>query len=280
MAEQRILIAEDDALIRDVLAEKFEKEGFLVDRAKDGLETEAMLNAQKPDLLVLDIFMPGKDGMEIFEALRKNPEQKDLPVIVISNSSETELMTRARELGAKDFFIKAVFNPSEIIEKAKNVLNSVDTPNNLSAEAQSSSAEVAAAPVSGEAKPSASPSESALVLVVEDDKFLRDLLVKKLSSEKFVVESAADGEEAQAKLKTIAPAIVLLDLMLPRVDGFEVLRGLRAEDATKATPVIIFSNLGDKADIDKAMELGATDFMVKANFTLEEIVQKVTSLLK
>lgn len=117
------------------------------------------------------------------------------------------------------------------------------------------------------------------VLVIEDDKFLRELLVRKLAGEGFDVENAIDAEAAFAILAQRKPGIILLDLILPGIDGFEILGRIKADQKIADVPVIILSNLGQKEDIDKALSLGAKDFMVKANFTLDEIVSKVRGIL-
>jgi DNA-binding response OmpR family regulator len=117
------------------------------------------------------------------------------------------------------------------------------------------------------------------ILVVEDDRFLRELIVKKLSQEGFEVDFAVDGEDGLTKIKEGKPDIVLLDLILPTIDGFEVLRKLKEEDIVPSLPVIILSNLGQREDIEKGLSLGAADYLVKAHFTPDEIVQKIKSIL-
>ena len=118
------------------------------------------------------------------------------------------------------------------------------------------------------------------ILVVEDDKFLRDLMLQKLQKEGFTPFEAMDGEEGLRVIGEKKPDLVLLDLILPGLDGFEILRRLKADPATAATPVIVLSNLGQKEDMDRAMSAGAEDFMVKAHFTPGEIIAKIKSVLK
>jgi len=117
------------------------------------------------------------------------------------------------------------------------------------------------------------------ILVIEDDRFLRELIIKKLSQEGFEVDFAVDGEDGLTKIKEGKPDIVLLDLILPTIDGFEVLRKLKEEDIVPSLPVIILSNLGQREDIEKGLSLGAADYLVKAHFTPDEIVQKIKSIL-
>lgn len=118
------------------------------------------------------------------------------------------------------------------------------------------------------------------VLIVEDDEFLRSLTAKRLEKEGFMVEVGVDGESGIAVAESKNPDLILLDLLLPGLDGFEVLKKVKSNDALKTVPVIIFSNLGQKEDIEKAKTLGANDFLIKANFTLDDVVTKIKGLLK
>ncbi len=117
--------------------------------------------------------------------------------------------------------------------------------------------------------------EKKKILSVEDDAFLRDLLAQKFSSENFHMLYAKTGEEALELAEKELPDIILLDIVLPNMTGFEVLEKLRANTATANIPVVFLSNLGQQSDLDKAVALGAKEFIVKANFSLEEIVKKV-----
>lgn len=118
------------------------------------------------------------------------------------------------------------------------------------------------------------------VFITEDDDFLRSLTAKRLEKEGFKVSVAVDGESAINTLTTFKPDVVLLDLLLPGVDGFEVLKKIKSTEGLKQIPVIIFSNLGQKEDIERAKSLGAEDFLVKANFTLDDVVAKINSVVK
>lgn len=118
------------------------------------------------------------------------------------------------------------------------------------------------------------------ILIIEDDKFLRELIVKKLTQENFDVSEAIDGEEGMKKIKENLPQLVLLDLILPGIDGFEVLTKMKEDSALAQIPVIILSNLGQKDDVERGMRLGAIDYLIKAHFTPNEIIDKVKTILK
>ena len=118
------------------------------------------------------------------------------------------------------------------------------------------------------------------ILIVEDDDFLRSLAVTKLEKEGFVVTMAADGQSGLASVTADKPDLIILDLMLPVMSGFDVLKQLKSDDATKDIKVIVFSNLGEESDIKTCLDLGANDYLVKANFTLDELVDKIKGMLK
>ncbi|MEK7067071.1 MAG: response regulator [Patescibacteria group bacterium] len=117
------------------------------------------------------------------------------------------------------------------------------------------------------------------VLLVEDDKFLRDLLMRKLENENLKVEVASNGKEVFDKARECKPKLILLDLILPDMDGFQILDNLKQNAESKDIPVLVLSNLGQKDDIEKCMELGAADYLIKAHFTPRDIVAKIKKLL-
>ncbi len=122
--------------------------------------------------------------------------------------------------------------------------------------------------------------EACKILVAEDDKFLSRAYEFKLSGMGCQIIMAGDGEDAIAKIKSEKPDIILLDLIMPKKNGFEVLQEIKANSQTKKIPVIIMSNLGQEADIKKGLEAGAIDYIVKANVSLEEIVKRIATTLK
>ena len=118
------------------------------------------------------------------------------------------------------------------------------------------------------------------ILVIEDDKFLRELISRKLTGEGFDVLEAVDGEEGIKKIKEGKPDLVLLDLILPSIDGFEVLTRVRDDPEVSSIPVIILSNLGQREEVEKGLKLGAIDYLIKAHFTPGEIIEKIKNVLK
>jgi two-component system alkaline phosphatase synthesis response regulator PhoP len=114
---KKILIVEDEEIILDLLERKLTKEGYEISVARDGEEGLKAMREQKPDLILLDIVMPKLGGFEVMEEMQKEPDLKEIPVIIISNSGQPVELDRAKELGAKDWLIKTEFDPQEVLDK-------------------------------------------------------------------------------------------------------------------------------------------------------------------
>lgn len=118
------------------------------------------------------------------------------------------------------------------------------------------------------------------ILLAEDDQFISRAYSDGLSRGGFLVILAHDGVEAVEMTKKEKPDLVLLDLIMPEKNGFEALEEIKANPDTKKTPVIILSNLGQDSDIQKGRELGAVDYLIKANFSMSEVIKKINSYLE
>ncbi len=118
------------------------------------------------------------------------------------------------------------------------------------------------------------------ILIIEDDRFLRELIARKLSAQGYEILEAVDGEKGLESIKEENPDIVLLDLILPGIDGFEVLSRVGKDEDLAEIPILVLSNLGQKEDVEKALNLGAVDYLVKAHFTPEEIIQKISQTIR
>ncbi len=117
------------------------------------------------------------------------------------------------------------------------------------------------------------------VLIVDDDEFLLDMYAIKFKEEGFVVEIAQSGGEALEKIDDVKPDIVLLDIVLPEMDGFSVLQKMRRDKKSGAPLVVMLTNLSQKDDTERGLRLGADDYVVKAHYTPSEVVEKVRKLL-
>jgi DNA-binding response OmpR family regulator len=117
------------------------------------------------------------------------------------------------------------------------------------------------------------------ILFIEDESALQKTFGEILRIEKYEMVSALDGETGLKLAQTEKPDLIILDLVLPKLHGFEVLRKVKADEKTKDIPVIVLTNLETMSDVEKAIELGAMTYLVKANYSLEEVINKVKKAL-
>jgi len=118
------------------------------------------------------------------------------------------------------------------------------------------------------------------ILPVEDDPFLLSMYSTKFELENFKVVSASDGEKGLELSKKENPDIILLDILMPKMNGFEVLEKLKDDSLTKNIPIILLTNLNQKNEIEKGLALGANDYLIKAHFMPSEVVSKIKNILK
>ncbi len=124
------------------------------------------------------------------------------------------------------------------------------------------------------------PSEPKKILLTEDDEFLSSLIKNRLEREHFEVKIAKDGDEVLAMLKTYQPDLILLDIILPKKLGFEVLEEIQSNKNLSHAPVMIMSNLGQDSDIQRAKELGAVDYFIKAKVVIDDLITRIKSFLE
>jgi DNA-binding response OmpR family regulator len=222
---KKVLLIEDEETLANILIQKLVLEGFEAFHAKDGIVGLREIPHIHPDIILLDIMMPGKDGYQVLEELRASPDAsiKNIPVIIVSNSGQPVEIDRALQYGIKDYFVKATFNPNDVIAKVKKhlALDQGETPNLKMLSKKK-------------------------IIIVEDDKFLRDLEVQKLEKEHIEVLAAIDGEQGLALIERELPDVVLLDILLPGIDGFEVLTRMKQNPQLDKIVVIMLSNFEEK----------------------------------
>jgi len=117
------------------------------------------------------------------------------------------------------------------------------------------------------------------ILLIEDDPFLIDIYTTKLKDSGFLVEVASDGKQALEKVKAKKPDLVLLDIVLPKVSGWEILRKMKAEANLKNLKIIILSNLGQKEEVEKGMDLGVAKYLIKAHYTPSQVVEEIKKII-
>lgn len=117
------------------------------------------------------------------------------------------------------------------------------------------------------------------ILLVEDDRFILEMYAEKMQKAGFKVEVAEDGTAAFNKAKEVIPDVILLDIIIPKMDGFEVLKAIKSEINLKNIPVVLLTNLGQKQSIEKGLKAGASDYIIKAHFTPSEVLNKIEQII-
>jgi len=223
----KILIVEDERSLIDLLVKKLDIEGYDVSYAYDGEEGLKMVDEVNPDLILLDIQMPKKDGYEVLESL--NEQGKKIPVIIISNSGQPVEIAKTKRLGAVDHLIKTEFSPEDVLKKVNKYLKSREGGSELVIDKLVAR------------KDDNVKNLGINVLLVEDDTFLREICSKKLVKEGYTVYEAMDGSQALQGVEEVVPDIVLLDIILPGIDGFQILHQMKISKNPKITKVPVKS---------------------------------------
>jgi len=118
------------------------------------------------------------------------------------------------------------------------------------------------------------------ILLIEDDPFLIDIYTTKLNKAGFSIEVATGGKEGLSKIKEKKPNLLLLDIVLPQIDGWEILKEIKADEKLKDLKVVILSNLGQKEEVEKGIVIGATKYLIKAHYTPTQVVKEIKKILK
>lgn len=260
---KKILIIEDEKNLLEAIEKKFTIEGYSVFTALDGEAGLAQAKISKPDLILLDIVMPKMNGYEVLENLKKDKNLSKIPVIIISNSGQPVEIEKILTMGADDYLIKAEFDPSEVMIKVKDLLAKKENEE----ESIKNKTEV--------------KEKLKKILIIEDDPMLLDLCVSKIKSTGFDIDASLDPQEGLEKIVKNKPDLIILDIVLPGIDGFEILKKIRTNSDKNIAkiPVIVLSNLSQESDIKKAMTLGANSYLLKASVTVNEIIREIKKVL-
>jgi len=218
-----VLVIDDEATVRDLMQRFLAKEGYRVVTASGGEEGLRRAKELRPDAITLDVMMPGMDGWAVLSALKADTQTADIPVVMLTIMDNKNL---GYALGAADYLMKPI-DRERLMEALAKFRR--DLP----------------------------------ILVVDDDAVLRELVRRILEKDGYAVVEAGNGREALERLEEVSPGLILLDLMMPEMDGFELVAELRRHDAWRAIPVLVIT----------AKELTAEDRR-RLNGYVERILQK------
>jgi signal transduction histidine kinase/DNA-binding response OmpR family regulator len=242
----RVLVVEDDVDIAAVLRTYLEADGYEVTVAADGQQAIQMARALQPFAITLDISLPKLDGWSVLNVLKREPATSRIPVVVVSIVDNKDF---GMVLGASDYLVKPIDH-----ERLRTVL-----------------ADLVPAPVPGDG--------NGTVLVVDDDPALCDVLGSALSQDGWHVLTASDGEQALAAVAEKHPSAMVLDLMIPNLDGFDVLRAVRSDPSTRDLPIIVVTAKDLTEDDRQQLNGAAQRVILKHAMRLDELPHEIRTLL-
>lgn len=268
----KILLIEDDATLLDMYRLRFEKEGFnffTANRGKAGIE---LASKERPDLILLDIVMPEMDGYQVLEQLKKNATTKDIPVVMLSNLGQHEEIDHGMKLGAADYFIKASLTPSDLVARVSKRLGI--TP----AAPTAVGTRTTPRPASGDVGAPVLPGIK--VLLIEDNPVIVDMYAMRLQKEGATVTAANNGAWGIKLANEQSFDIVLLDMVMPALNGLDAITTLKKNTKTAKVPVLVFSNSAQDEDREAAVAAGAVDYLIKSNTTPAALIQRIKMCLQ
>jgi CheY-like chemotaxis protein len=240
-----VLVVEDDPHIATVLRTYLEADAYRVEVVSDGQQAIQAARTLKPFAITLDISLPKLDGWSVLNALKREPATSDIPVVIVSIVDNRDF---GLVLGATDYLVKPI-DP----ERLRSVLR-------------------------GMGHAPAGPNGS--ILVVDDDPSLREVLESVLSSDGWRVTTAVDGEAALRALERERPAAMVLDLMMPRVDGFGVLDVVRRQPSLRDLPIIVVTARELTDEDRQRLASGVQRVVLKDRLGLDELRQEIRGLLE
>ena len=260
----KLLLVEDNEMNRDVLSRRLMRKGFTVELALNGEEALEKAVEELPDLILMDLSLPIMDGWEATRRLKADEKTASIPIIALTAHAMSGDRAKAIEAGCDDYDTKPLDFP-RLLTKIESLLSIQQS------EAQQDNPSVK--PVSPQAPPTfrsdselKSKPEGASrgrVLVVDDNSDNRDLLIRRLEKNGFEFDIAENGEEALKALEESSFDLVLLDIMMPIMDGYQVLQQMKADTGFRHIPVIVISASQELSSIVKCIEMGADDYLPK-----------------
>ena len=238
-----VLVVDDDATARELISDQLRAEGFSVVTAAGGLEGLRRAKELHPIAITLDVMMPDLDGWSVLAALRQDAELAEIPVIMVTILDEPR---RAVALGAAGYLSKPIDR-----ERLRRLVGRFRSP----------------------ARPTR-------ILLVEDDESQRDRVRSWLADQEWVVQEATNGREALARMREQRPDMILLDLMMPEMDGFALVAALQKEPGWRDIPVIVITARDLQARDRERLNSGVHSVLVKDMFRPDELVGRIRRLVR
>ena len=253
-----ILVVEDNALNLKLVRSLLSLGGYQVLEAEDAEKGMQMASLHQPDLILMDIQLPGIDGLEATRVIKGNEETRKIPVVALTSYAMPGDEIKAQEAGCSGYITKPI-NTRTFMEDVRGYLNHTPSP---------------------EVRPEKDLfSLKRRILIVDDDPLNVKLLASKLPEDQFETVTAFSGQEALRKTLKDPPDLILLDIMMPEMNGYEVSQWLKNNPATQDIPIILVTALDGADDKIKGFEAGADEFLNKPVNTIE-LLARINSLLR
>lgn len=266
---KKILIIEDERGLSDMYKMKFEKEGYVVLVAYDGMSGIELAKQERPDLILLDIIMPGIDGFEVLRTLRATPETMDTKIFVFSNLGQDDEIERGLQEGADKYLIKANLTPGQLLTKIEEAFDP-GKKKDLKGKNQSSIASLKKR-IEGNVP---------RILLIEDENDIIAMYDLYLSQEGFDVCIARNGAWGLKQAREKQFDLIIMDMVMPAMNGLQLLQHIKKEALHPGVPILVLSNSAQDNDIAKAKEEGATAYLLKSTMTPASLVKEIKKYLK
>ena len=262
----RILVVDDDVSVRDLVKVTLGREGHEIIESADGDSAYEVAISEAPDIILLDVMMPGSDGFQVLRELKANAKTTLIPVIMLTGLREPKYEDHGIGLGAADYLTKP-FSPAELGDRVRMVESYLEIH-------PSSATNASATPPATEQGRPEGRARMTKILVADDDDSVRELVKTALGKEGHEIIESDDGVSTYDMAVSEHPDIILLDVMMPGMDGFQTLRELKANAATSLIPVIMVTVRRTPKDEQLGMRLGAVDYITKP-FSQAELADRV-----
>jgi CheY-like chemotaxis protein len=239
-----VLVVDDDATIHELLIRQLTREGFAVFSASSGADALSMARKIIPDIITLDVMMPGIDGWQVLSELKADPELRDIPVVMISM---LENRTQGINLGAVDYLTKPV-DRNQLIETLRRYLPGGKQSNYH-------------------------------VLIIEDDSDTQSIFKRTVEHEGWYAQVAGNGRIGLEAMALRTPDIILLDLMMPEMDGLQFLSAIRTKPAWQNIPVICVTAKTLTEDERKLLRDKAQQVLRKGDYATTDLAEQIRGLL-
>ena len=262
-----ILLVEDNPLTLQALIEYLHKLQLRPIVAHNGEEALRQAREEKPDLILMDVMLPGMDGYEICETFKANMTTRDIPIIFLTALADTESKVKAYEAGGVDYITKP-FDFREVAARIQMRLSLLSLQKRLKTKQS----------VMGGSGSLSKNTQNTRILIVDDNQLTIEAIRAYLETFGFTILTASSGDEIVNNMPAPLPDLILLDVMMPGKDGYETCRWLKRNHPTRDIPVIFMTSLAEMEDKVKAFGAGGSDYIMKPHH-YAEVLNRVNTHL-